>query len=153
MKRTFKRPDGTEEVFEGTAEELAEYERKLNEHTRPPTKPDVLHGASLDGQEVTVAEIEFLRSWRKLLTSPDTFRVPYQTQPYVQPYVPYQPPIIQPSPSWPGEWYTITCSDQTVTQMPLTLCPGGTLALTMDVPSLTDILMGAPFKVDTNLRD
>jgi len=31
MKKTIKHPDGTEEVIEGTAEELAEYEKNLNE--------------------------------------------------------------------------------------------------------------------------
>lgn len=29
MKKTIKKPDGTEEVVEGTAAEIAEYERKL----------------------------------------------------------------------------------------------------------------------------
>lgn len=46
MKRTFKRPDGTEEVLEGTAEELAEYERKLNESEKKQPKPGVLRGKS-----------------------------------------------------------------------------------------------------------
>ena len=32
MKKTIKHADGTEEVFEGTAEELAEYEKNLNEN-------------------------------------------------------------------------------------------------------------------------
>lgn len=47
MKRTFRRPDGTEEVLEGTAEELAEYERKLNESERKPPKPGVLKGRGI----------------------------------------------------------------------------------------------------------
>lgn len=48
MKKTFTRPDGTQEVLEGTAEELAEYERQLNqqgkvkEHKAP--KPALLKG-------------------------------------------------------------------------------------------------------------
>lgn len=48
MKRTFKRPDGTEEVLEGTAEELAEYERTLQETSRRPPKPGVLKGSGLE---------------------------------------------------------------------------------------------------------
>jgi hypothetical protein len=48
MKRTFKRPDGTEETLEGTAEELAEYERKLNESERKAPKPGVLKGRELE---------------------------------------------------------------------------------------------------------
>lgn len=31
MKKTIKHPDGKEEVIEGTAEELAEYEKNINE--------------------------------------------------------------------------------------------------------------------------
>lgn len=48
MKRTFKRSDGTEETLEGTAEELAEYERKVNESERKDPKPGVLKGKGLD---------------------------------------------------------------------------------------------------------
>lgn len=48
MKRTFKRPDGTEETLEGTAEELAEYERKLNESEGKAPKPGVLKGKGLE---------------------------------------------------------------------------------------------------------
>lgn len=44
MKRTFKRPDGTEETLEGTAEELAEYERKLKREQQEQ-RPDILKGA------------------------------------------------------------------------------------------------------------
>lgn len=50
MKRTFKRPDGTEETLEGTAEELAEYERKLNQQNeqQQPGKPGILKGKELE---------------------------------------------------------------------------------------------------------
>lgn len=45
MKRTVRKPDGSEEVMEGTAEELAEYERKLNSESRQqPAKPGLLRG-------------------------------------------------------------------------------------------------------------
>lgn len=56
MKKTFKRPDGTEEVLEGTAEEIAEYERKLNER-RPEPKPEVLKGAPTPEQEKDFAKM------------------------------------------------------------------------------------------------
>lgn len=49
MKRTVRKPDGSEEVMEGTAEELAEYERKLNsENRQQPVKPGVLKGRELE---------------------------------------------------------------------------------------------------------
>lgn len=40
MKKIVKRPDGTEEVLEGTAEEIAEFERRLRETVREaPREP------------------------------------------------------------------------------------------------------------------
>lgn len=50
MKRTLKRPDGGEEVLEGTAEELAEYERQLREGPKKPQRPGVLRGRELEEQ-------------------------------------------------------------------------------------------------------
>ena len=47
MKRTFKRADGTEETLEGSAEELAEYERRLRESEGRGPKPGVLKGREL----------------------------------------------------------------------------------------------------------
>lgn len=38
MKKTVKRPDGTEETVEGTAEEIAEYERRLSPAPVPEGK-------------------------------------------------------------------------------------------------------------------
>lgn len=70
MKRTFKRPDGTEEVIEGTAEELAEYERKLKQESQKP-RPDVLKGMAvgdlLDGQPITQAEMDAAWEWVKVV--------------------------------------------------------------------------------------
>lgn len=48
MRRTFKRADGTEETLEGTAEELAEYERRLREQSKPAPKPGVIKGKGLE---------------------------------------------------------------------------------------------------------
>jgi ferredoxin len=39
MKKTFKKPDGTEEIIEGTPEEIAEYERQVRERLGPSKKP------------------------------------------------------------------------------------------------------------------
>lgn len=45
MKKTFKQADGTEVVVEGTAEELAELERRLRESSpKPNEKKSVLNG-------------------------------------------------------------------------------------------------------------
>lgn len=74
MKRTFKHPDGSEETFEGTAEELAEYERKLKREQQEK-RPDVLKGA------------------------PDVVYVPYYVQPYVPP-AQYPPIFVNPQPCW-----------------------------------------------------
>jgi hypothetical protein len=53
VKRTFKRPDGTEETLEGTPEELAEYEKKLQrESAQTPKKPETLKGAPVDYTEI-----------------------------------------------------------------------------------------------------
>lgn len=47
MKKTITKQDGTTEVVEGTAEELAEYERRLkkeNLREAPPKKKEILKG-------------------------------------------------------------------------------------------------------------
>lgn len=41
MRKTIKRPDGTEEVIEGTPEEIAEYTRRINGDDQQK-KPEVL---------------------------------------------------------------------------------------------------------------
>lgn len=64
MRKVINRPDGSEEIIEGTAEEIAEYERHLREGTKPPvrkSKKPVLHGAELDGKPLTDAEIAMVR--------------------------------------------------------------------------------------------
>jgi len=50
VRKVIKRPDGTEEIVEGTADEIAEYERRLKEGGKlPPSskRKPVLHGASV----------------------------------------------------------------------------------------------------------
>ena len=73
MKKTNRRPDGTEEVLEGDPEELRKYEdlqKPVTEEQAPiteaPKKPGILHGAEVDGQPLTDAEIELIRFTRKL---------------------------------------------------------------------------------------
>lgn len=87
MKRTFKRTDGTEEVLEGSAEELALYEKQLRESGKldetAPVKPTVLHGKpAVDGVELTDDEIAWVRTWRTVgqkliepLVYPDPFGI------------------------------------------------------------------------------
>jgi hypothetical protein len=63
VKKTIKRPDGSEEVVEGTAEEIAEYEQKLREVVRSVKgkKKPVLHGAEVDGKPLTDSEVMMVR--------------------------------------------------------------------------------------------
>lgn len=89
MTKKFKRPDGTEEEVTGTAEEIAAYERALRGEVSEGKKPPpVLKGAELDGEPVTDAEVEYIRSFRKMLRDPNTFLVPPQVHPN--------------EPRWPG---------------------------------------------------
>jgi hypothetical protein len=66
MKKVIKHPDGSEEVIEGTADEIAEYERQLKEDGKPKSlkeKP-VLHGAEVDGKPLTDEEINLICLFR-----------------------------------------------------------------------------------------
>lgn len=80
MKRTFKRPDGTEEVLEGTAEELAEYERKLRGEESPKKekkekKPEVLKGKNLEDLLRELEPLQPSNPWgaRPIVTEPCRF--------------------------------------------------------------------------------
>lgn len=55
MKKIVKRPDGSEELLEGTAEEIAAYERALREQADKKPKKDVLKGAGLSELERLLA--------------------------------------------------------------------------------------------------
>ncbi len=109
MKRTNKRPDGTEEVLEGTPEELAEYERRLREPAKKP-KPDVLKGSE--------AESETAREWRQLLK--DLADISRLSQPVYVPYLIPPPILVDPQPCWICGAYNcrqmhIWCGSVTVT--------------------------------------
>ena len=74
MKKTVTLPDGTTEVLEGTAEEIATHERLIRERTRTDTpgkkKPDVLKGAPdvvETGTEPVRLDEETIETIRKLL--------------------------------------------------------------------------------------
>ena len=96
MRKVIKRPDGSEEVIEGTAEEIAEYERQIREGNRPKSKkPPVLKGAEVDGQPLTDAEVAAVRLMRLGLL-PQKEYVP-MWQPTVYPPIWLQP---QPQPCW-----------------------------------------------------
>lgn len=89
MRKVIKRPDGTEEVVEGTADEIAEYERQIREGAKPrPKKPPVLRGAEVDGKPLTDAEIGAVRLMRMgLLPQKEYVPVPYS--PVIEPIRPY----------------------------------------------------------------
>lgn len=85
MKRTFKRPDGTEEVIEGSAEELAEYEKRLREGGKPggKGKKPLLHGAEVDGIPLTEDESMLVRLKRAgFLEKPAPIYLPYIQESY-----------------------------------------------------------------------
>lgn len=89
MKKTIKRPDGSEEVVEGTAEEIAEYEQKLREGTKPSKKKKpVLHGAEVDGVTLTEDETMLVRLKRMGFLQQKEVNIPV--------FIPYQSPYIAP---------------------------------------------------------
>ena len=81
MKKTFKRTDGTEEVVEGTPEEIAEYENNLREVVVKKSKKPVLRGAEVDGTPLTDGDVFAVRLSRLGLLSP-----------FSQSYTPNAPP-------------------------------------------------------------
>ena len=77
MKKTITKPDGTTEVVEGTAEEIAEYERKVRQEPireAPPKKKDILKGKSLQ---------ELLEEMQKAAPVIPQF-IPYYTLPRME---------------------------------------------------------------------
>lgn len=158
MRKVIKRPDGTEEVVEGTAEEIAEYERQIREGSRPRTKkPPVLRGAEVDGKPLTDEEIVMLRAYR-LGILPQKEYVP---QPYpVYPITPLMPYLLERPCGFCGvigcrqthvwcETITVT-SDSTVPQNKAYLVPG---QLTVNTVALGDdaVLIPPSYKVGLQL--
>lgn len=97
MIKKIKHPDGTEEVVEGTPEEVAAYERALNEG-RPATKrkPPILKGKELEELQQWIRE-----SIDVILRRIDALPPPYQVTYY--PQVIQWPPL-QPSLPSPCIW-------------------------------------------------
>jgi len=52
VKKTYKHPDGTEEILDGTPEEIAELERLLDRPKRLEKKPEVLKGKNQEWAEL-----------------------------------------------------------------------------------------------------
>lgn len=91
MKKVIKHPDGREETVEGTAEEIAEYERKLREGGRSKSKKPVLHGApEVDGKPLTDAEVILVRLSRAGILPKEKEQV----------FVPMPAPIVVPEKYW-----------------------------------------------------
>jgi len=75
MRKTFKRPDGSDVTVEGTPEELAEYEKKIQEENRGHVhesgkKPGVLRGAEVDGIPLSDGEVNMIRAVRAIKENP-----------------------------------------------------------------------------------
>ena len=128
MKKTIKRPDGTEEVVEGTAEEIAEYERKLREGSKSSKKKPVLHGASVDDIPLTDNEIILIRLSRLGIVSQPVNAPMHITPIYVPQYLPYRLDTGTPACSFCGQYNCnqlhIWCSDQVTTTTGTTLTIG-----------------------------
>lgn len=94
MKKLIKNPDGTETVFEGTPEEIAELERRLREEPARPTsgKKRLLHeGETYELAGCDCRYCELVRGIRELLAKSPPL-----------PQIPELPvlPVIPPSPDW-----------------------------------------------------
>lgn len=89
MRKVIKRTDGSEEIVEGTAEEIAEYERAIKEGGKPQSskKKPVLRGAEVDGKPLTDEEVQMVRLVRLgLLPKERVVEREPTWVPYVQPY-------------------------------------------------------------------
>lgn len=91
MKKIVKRPDGTEETVEGTAEEIAEYERRLRGETNEGRKkPPILKGKELEDEILRLVNEELERrkyqatiDWQRFFQEfkwPAVDPAPYQFQ-------------------------------------------------------------------------
>ena len=95
MKKTIKHADGTEEVFESSPEELAEYEKNLNESSKDASssskKKKKLLNERLETLEAAVAELKKPIIVPSISIWPQPVYVPYLRPyvPYVEPYNPY----------------------------------------------------------------
>lgn len=157
MKKTNRRPDGTEEVLEGDPEELRKYEQLEPDKapaepiTEAPKKPGILHGAEVDGIPLTEAEVEWVRFIRNFPKLPEPIK-PVETKPW--PQYPSQPIWIT-SCSICGR---ANCQGECwvrYTQPWITYTYGTTTGTTIKVredghPSLIDVLLHGALEVKTN---
>lgn len=106
MKKIIKLPDGSEETFEGTPEELAQYEKQLREGgPRPlPTGKRILN------EDVKVATDDVETCECKLCEVTRGFMKDFKKSPQIVPNTEYWPPIdtqpYQPYNPWtnPNPW-------------------------------------------------
>jgi hypothetical protein len=95
MKKTVKLPDGREEVFEGTAEEIAELERRLREEGVQPTKGRRIlnEGEKLATDDLATCPCKTCESLRKVN---ETLEKWPKLAPWIDPI-----PMTDPYPNWP----------------------------------------------------
>ena len=88
MTKRVKRPDGTEETVEGTPEEIAEYERALNEG-RPATKrkPPILKGKELEELQQWIRE-NIAEVLRRIDALPPPIQITQYPSTFIQPPLP-----------------------------------------------------------------
>lgn len=122
MKKTFTRPDGTQVVVEGTPEELAQYEQKINEGTpTPPTKKKPILKGSAYEELVQWVKDHFEDEFTKLLKEIQAIRQEQIVRTILieRDHRPHYPPPFSPfTPAVPNPWDMrpqIWCSDKTLT--------------------------------------
>ena len=124
MKQTFTRPDGTEVTVEGTPEELAKYERQINEGSpNPPStkKKPVLKGSESSYEELAQwVKDHFEGEFQKLLKEIQALRqeqifrtifIERDPAPPRRPCLPFDPTA--PFTPWDGR-PQIWCTDNTL---------------------------------------
>ncbi len=95
MRKVIQHPDGRQETVEGTPEEIAEYERQLREGGKPRStkKKPVIHGAEVDGKELSSEEVMLVRLHRMGVLpkkEPEQVFIPWMS-PVQVPLAPYTP--------------------------------------------------------------